>query len=88
MGISEDDAETAKKFRESLQAPFPFLGDPQAKVSTAYGVHGEGYAKRVTFIVGKDGKIVHVEHDKLEATDALGACPMKPHAKSTKPKKE
>lgn len=83
MGISEDDAETAEKFRQSLKAPFPFLGDPDAKVAKAYGVHGGSYAKRVTFVVGKDGKIAHVEHDKLEATGALEACPltMKPDKK-------
>ena len=76
MGISEDDAETAEKFRASLKAPFPFLGDPDAKVSKAYGIDAGGYAKRVTFVVGLDGKILHVEHDKLETTDALDACPL------------
>lgn len=83
MGISEDDGATAEKFRQSLKAPFPFLGDPDATVAKAYGVHGGSYAKRVTFVVGKDGKIAHVEHDQLAATDALAACPL-----TSKPEKK
>lgn len=86
MGISQDDAATAEKFRESLKLPFPLLGDPDAKVSRAWGVSAGSYAKRVTFVVGPDGKIVHVEHDKLEPSGAITACPLSHRPHSPKPK--
>lgn len=83
MGISTDDAATQKRFKESLKLPFPLLPDPEGKVVRAYGVARGfplgGYAKRVTFVIGQDGLITHVEHDKLEPDDSLQACPLHKH---------
>jgi peroxiredoxin Q/BCP len=82
VGVSTDTAEDAKKFRESLKAPFPFLADTDGKVSKAYGVWSDaGYAKRVTFVVGPDGNVSYVERDNITADGALGACPMGKHEK-------
>jgi len=82
LGISMDDIETQTKFAESLKTPFPLLADKDGSVAKAYGVAGEGYANRVTFVIDKDGKIVHsVEgRDAIDPSSALAACP-RPAAK-------
>lgn len=77
MGISLDSVATQKKFRESLSLPFPLLSDADGNVATAYGVMGPGYAKRVTFVIGLDGKITHVESNKLDTEGAAAACPIR-----------
>lgn len=71
-----DDVETQKRFAESLKLPFPLLADPDGTVARAYGVAGGGYAKRVTFVIGKDGSVVKVLEgkDALDPTGALAAC--------------
>ncbi len=77
LGISMDDLDTQKKFADSLKLPFPLLADPQGKVASAYGVRNDaGYASRVTFVIGKDGKIVKVleGRDAIDPAGALAAC--------------
>jgi peroxiredoxin Q/BCP len=77
LGVSMDDIETQTKFASSLSAPFPLLADKDGAVSKAYGVwNAEGYASRVTFVIGKDGRIVDVFQgkDALDPAGALGAC--------------
>jgi thioredoxin-dependent peroxiredoxin len=76
LGVSMDDLDTQKKFAESLKTPFPLLVDPAGKVVSAYGVlldtpHGH-FANRVTFVIGKDGKITK-EFEGAQALDPSGA---------------
>jgi peroxiredoxin Q/BCP len=58
---SLDDAETNRKFAESLELDYPILSDEDKKVAEAYGVSGGSYAKRHTVYIGKDGKILYVD---------------------------
>lgn len=60
---SIDDAETNKKFAESLGADYPILSDPTKQTAKSYGVldGGGDYAHRVTLYIGKDGKILKVD---------------------------
>lgn len=77
LGVSMDTPETQAKFAESLKTPFPLLADPDGTVSKAYGVwNAEGYASRVTFVIGKDGKVAAVFEgkDALDPAGALAAC--------------
>ena len=72
-----DNLETQTKFADSLKTPFPLLSDADGAVARAYGVYNEaGYASRVTFVIGKDGKIAKVfeGRDALDPAPALGAC--------------
>ncbi|MBP2073313.1 thioredoxin-dependent thiol peroxidase [Thermoanaerobacterium butyriciformans] len=63
LGVSLDDIESHKKFIEKFNLPFILLSDPDAKVSTEYGVYKEKnmYGKkkmgieRSTFIIDKKG---------------------------------
>lgn len=67
---SVDDAETNKKFAEQEQANFPMLSDPERKVSDAYGVTDgtQKFARRWTFYIGGDGKILYIEKAVKTAT--------------------
>jgi peroxiredoxin Q/BCP len=68
---SVDDADTNKKFAEQEQANFPMLSDPDKKVAMAYGVvppTGAGFAKRWTFYIGPDSKIVYIDDHINTAT--------------------
>lgn len=81
LGVSMDDLETQKKFQESLKTPFPLLADPKGEAAAAYGVimetpQGAKLASRVTFVIGKDGKVVKVVEgrDAIDPAGALAAC--------------
>jgi peroxiredoxin Q/BCP len=62
---STDPAQKNKEFAESLGLDYPILSDPEKRVAKAYGVLMPvvGLAKRWTYYIGKDGKILHVDRD-------------------------
>ena len=60
--VSVDDAETNKRFATEHEADFPILSDPEKPVANAYGVLGTtGFARRWTFYIGPDGKILVID---------------------------
>ena len=71
LGISADKPQTQKKFQEKYDLPYTLLSDVDKKVCEAFGVIKEKnmYGKKVmgiartSFIIGPDGKIVHVFHN-------------------------
>ena len=62
IGVSLDSVESHSRFSERNNLPFAILSDKSKEVAKAYGVLGIGgfLVKRMTFIIGKDGKITHV----------------------------
>jgi peroxiredoxin Q/BCP len=60
---SVDSAETNKKFAASLGADFPILGDPSKTAARAYGVvdDRQTVARRWTFYIGTDGRILAID---------------------------
>jgi len=62
IGVSLDSVESHSKFSEKYNLPFAILSDQNKEVAKAYGVLGVGgfLAKRVTFIINKEGKITHI----------------------------
>ena len=62
IGVSFDSAESHKKFITQYKLNFRLLSDPDGKIVDAYGVQvaGRKMARRVSFLIGLDGKIVHV----------------------------
>jgi len=63
FAASCDDLETNTKFAESLELDYPILSDPEAEAASAYGVASGSskFAKRWTFYIGADGKILHID---------------------------
>lgn len=69
--VSVDDADTNTKFAKQHEADFPILANPEKDVATAYGVLSPaGMARRWTFYIGADGKILHI--DKQVSTGTAG----------------
>ena len=63
IGVSFDSADSHRQFREKYQLNFPLLVDANGAIADAYGVRrapGAKFAKRVSFLIGLDGRIVHV----------------------------
>ncbi|MEM3832604.1 MAG: peroxiredoxin [Thermoprotei archaeon] len=60
LGVSADSVESHKRFAETFNLPFNLLSDPDKKVINLYGVKGLVGARRVTFIIDKDGRIVKI----------------------------
>ena len=68
VGISPDDEESHKKFREKMGIPYPLVADTENEVSKNYGVYGlkrfmgREYmgVNRSTFLVDKKGKIAKI----------------------------
>ena len=63
FAASVDDAETNKKFAESVEADYVILSDADKKTAAAYGVlHPERpMAQRWTFYIGPDGRILDID---------------------------
>ena len=65
LGVSRDDAESHRRFREKYGLPFSLLSDADHEVSEAYGVWGErkNYGKtymgikRSTFVIDREGNV-------------------------------
>jgi thioredoxin-dependent peroxiredoxin len=68
VGVSFDSAESHQKFISKYNLNFPLLADTEGKIAAAYGVQmpGRNMARRVSFLIGRDGKVVHI-------TDSPGA---------------
>ena len=60
LGASFDSPEKNAKFAEKFQFDFPLLCDTDRKLGMAYGAAdeaGASSAKRISYLIGKDGKI-------------------------------
>ena len=69
--VSVDDLETNTRFAKEHEADFPILSDPGKATATAYGVLSPGgTARRWTYYIGTDGKILFI--DKAVRTGTAG----------------
>lgn len=68
FGISADSEKSHKKFEEKYALPFTLLSDPDHSVAESFGAWGKKKFMgreydgifRVSFLIGKDGKVVKV----------------------------
>ncbi|TVQ40314.1 MAG: peroxiredoxin [Wenzhouxiangella sp.] len=83
VGISPDDAESHRRFRERHGLPFTLLSDPDLEVAAKYACKALIGMKRGVFLIDEDGRIRyrHVEavalfrrrrEELIEAIEALG----------------
>ena len=69
VGVSFDSEASHRKFIAKYNLNFPLVADTDGKIADAYGTRLPGplkMARRVSFLIGLDGKIAHV-------TDAMSA---------------
>jgi peroxiredoxin Q/BCP len=68
---SVDELEENKGFAAEQKADFPLLSDPDKKTARDYGVLSMGgWAKRYTFYINSEGRIVEIDKDVKPATSA------------------
>jgi peroxiredoxin len=84
FGISTDNTPSQAEFAKKIGTEVPMLSDFKDRaVSKLYGVYIEaaGVANRATFVVDKDGKIVHIEEGggAIDPTGAETACSRSAH---------
>jgi len=73
IGVSFDSTASHQKFIAKYNLNFPLLADTDGKIADAYGVKmtDRNMARRVSFLIGLDGKIAHVT-DSPNANTHLG----------------
>jgi len=79
FGISTDNTFSQKEFAAKVNASFPILSDfAKRQVAKDYGVliTEAGMANRATFVVDKEGKIIHIEEGSgaIDPSGAETAC--------------
>ncbi len=76
LGVSADDQAAHQAFTQKYDLNFPLLADTEKAMIKAYDVDGGGYAKRVTYVIDGNGKIIHVDasvNTSSHASDVLTA---------------
>ena len=65
LGVSADDVKSHEAFAAKYHLPFSLLADPDKTIINAYGVKmfGLNYAKRVTFVIDRQGVIRKIFRD-------------------------
>src|SRR5229473_1205544 len=78
LGVSMDSPFANKAFADSIGVTFPLLSDWGGEVTHKYGIYHEKYkaARRVNFLIGKDGKILEeqVDKDAIDPTKIVDTC--------------
>ncbi len=62
LGISFDSVDANWAFAEKFDFPFRLLCDVDRGVGMAYGAADApeaGYAKRISYVIGEDGRVLH-----------------------------
>ena len=81
LGVSMDSWFSNKAFADQIGVTFPLLSDWGGKVTHEYGVYKDEYqaARRVNFLIGKDGKILEEQLDSaaIDPTKIVDACERK-----------
>lgn len=61
IGVSTDPPSRQRAFAHDCGATFPLLSDTDRSIARAFGVLGIlGLARRVTFLIGRDGRVLEV----------------------------
>jgi mycoredoxin-dependent peroxiredoxin len=78
LGVSMDSPFANKAWAQQIGVTFPLLSDMGGDISKEYGVYNPTYkaARRVTYLIDKDGKVVEMQKDKdaLDPTSVVTMC--------------
>ncbi|MCW6171218.1 MAG: peroxiredoxin [Thermoplasmatales archaeon] len=65
IGISSDSVESHHKFKENHSLPFTLISDPDKTIRKAYDAVGALLPPRISYVITKDGTIVHVYNSQM-----------------------
>jgi glutaredoxin-dependent peroxiredoxin len=78
LGVSMDSAFANKAFADSIGVTFQLLSDWGGETTRKYGLYVDKYkaARRVNFLIGKDGRILEEQIDNaaIDPTKIVDAC--------------
>ena len=78
LGVSMDSPFANHAFAEKIGVTFPLLSDWGGEVTKKYGIYVDKYkaARRVNFLVGKDGRILEeqVDNEAIDPSKIVDAC--------------
>ena len=78
LGVSMDSPFANKAFADQIGVTFPLLSDWGGETTRQYGIYLEKYkaARRVNFLIGKDGKILEeqIDSEAIDPTKIVAAC--------------
>jgi len=78
LGVSMDSPFANRAFADSIGVTFPLLSDWGGETTRKYGVFVDKYkaARRVNFLIGKDGRILEeqVDSEAIDPTKIVDAC--------------
>jgi peroxiredoxin len=78
LGVSMDSPFANKAFADQIGVTFPLLSDWGGDTTRQYGIYLDKYkaARRVNFLIGKDGKILEeqIDKDAIDPTKIVDAC--------------
>ena len=78
LGVSMDSPFSNKAFADQIGVTFPLLSDWGGDTTRAYGLYVNKYkaARRINFLIGKDGKILEeqIDSNAIDPTKIVDAC--------------
>ena len=78
LGVSMDSPYANKVFADQIGVTFPLLSDWGGEVTRKYGIYVDEYkaARRVNFLIGKDGKILEeqIDSEAIDPAKIVTAC--------------
>jgi mycoredoxin-dependent peroxiredoxin len=78
LGVSMDSPYANKAFADSIGVTFPLLSDWGGETTRKYGIYVDKYkaARRVNFLIGKDGRILEEQVDSaaIDPSKIVDAC--------------
>lgn len=78
LGVSMDSPFANKAFADQIGVKFPLASDWGGEVTRQYGVYVDKYkaARRINFLIGKDGKILEeqLDDEAIDPTKIVAAC--------------
>src|SRR5712691_466631 len=78
LGVRMDSPFAKKAFADQVGFTFPLLSDWGGDITRQYGIYVDKYkaARRVNFLIGKDGKVLEEQVDSaaIDPTQIVAAC--------------
>jgi peroxiredoxin len=78
LGVSMDSTFSNSAWAKEIGVTFPLLSDWGGEVTQAWGIYNPAYkaARRVTFLIDKDGKIaeMQVDRDAVDPAAIVTSC--------------